>query len=249
MPSNVIASDATTRPSQRDVRPLGATRQLLLLLLVLGSVVSLLASGRLSVRLIVDGAASFAEIAAFVDANPAWPRLHMLRRQAERRIGASVSDATLLDWFARYPSLTAEGAQAHAAALQRAGRAEEAATLARTAWRERDFVTIDAERQFLARFQTVLAEADHQARLERLLWADVVTTSIRDESGRFVATVTIINDITARRRMEDELRSAREAAEEATRAKSMFLASMSHEIRTPMNGVLGMMEVLAWSLP
>lgn len=63
MPSNVIASDATV-PSQRDIRPLSATRQLLLLLLVLGSVVSLLASGRLSVRLIVDGAASFAFIPA-----------------------------------------------------------------------------------------------------------------------------------------------------------------------------------------
>ena len=43
------------------------------------------------------------------------------------------------------------------------------------------------------------------------------------------------------------LRAAQAAAEQANRAKSMFLASMSHEIRTPMNGVLGMAEILASS--
>jgi PAS domain S-box-containing protein len=67
---------------------------------------------------------------------------------------------------------------------------------------------------------------------------------LRDEQGRRIGTLSAGEDITERKRGEEELAKAKEAAEAANRAKSTFLAHMSHEMRTPLHGVIGMCQLL-----
>lgn len=68
--------------------------------------------------------------------------------------------------------------------------------------------------------------------------------ALRDEQGKLIALDGFIMDITERREMEEQLRLAKQQAEQAAEVKTTFLANMSHEIRTPLNAVIGFTELL-----
>jgi len=75
---------------------------------------------------------------------------------------------------------------------------------------------------------------------------ETIKTTFNDVNGNVQGIIGISFDITARYAMEEQLKIAKDQAEESNRLKTAFLANMSHEIRTPLNAIIGFSNLLVY---
>ena len=124
----------------------------------------------------------FGSYASFLMAHPGWPNEPANRRAAERQAALGTGTNTdVVAFFRRYPPRTGSGMVAFARALQSIGGQVEANKVARDAWRN-GVLSSDDESTLLTSFPNALSVADHDARMDALLWAGATTAARRQLS-------------------------------------------------------------------
>jgi len=76
-------------------------------------------------------------------------------------------------------------------------------------------------------------------------WESVSVSPLKNEEGKTTHYITVKEDITNRKKIEQEILEAKERAEKSDRLKEAFLQNLSHEIRTPMNAIVGFSGLIA----
>ncbi|SNS23281.1 soluble lytic murein transglycosylase [Sphingomonas laterariae] len=121
----------------------------------------------------------FSEYAGFLLAFPGWPGESAMRRTAERQLESyPVAPSEVARFFDRFPPLTNAGRLRQAEALASIGRTADATAAARAAWTGGALSESD-ELRLLGRFGPQLTQADHDTRMDRLLWDRATTAAAR----------------------------------------------------------------------
>lgn len=87
-------------------------------------------------------------------------------------------------------------------------------------------------------------EMENKKKSGEIFWELASITGIKNNEGTITQYIGIKEDITERKKAEQEIIAAKEKAENADKLKTAFLSNMSHEIRTPMNAIIGFSDLL-----
>lgn len=126
-----------------------------------------------------NGNAGFSDYASFMLAHPGWPGESGFRTAAERRLSAGGwSPGQAVGFFRRFPPQTSAAAAKYAQALLATGQAADAAQAARDAW-ARGALSQEDENALLTQFGGQLTPADHDRRMDLLLWQGATGSAAR----------------------------------------------------------------------
>ncbi|MDG5800573.1 transporter substrate-binding domain-containing protein [Marinilabiliaceae bacterium ANBcel2] len=76
-------------------------------------------------------------------------------------------------------------------------------------------------------------------------WESVIISPVKNEQEKIVNFVVVGEDITAIKKMQENIMAAKEKAEQSDKLKSVFINNLSHEVRTPLNAIMGFTEIVA----
>jgi PAS domain S-box-containing protein len=88
------------------------------------------------------------------------------------------------------------------------------------------------------------SEFENTKKNGEVFWENVSISPIKNETGDIVNFVAIMEDISERKELMEDLTNAKEKAQESDKLKTHFMNNISHEVRTPLNGILGFGDIM-----
>ena len=178
-----------------------------------------------------DGSSDFSRYSAFINANPSWPSIPLLRRRAEAALWQEHTDPqAVITFFASDPPRSAKGHFALARALLSRGDAARASAILHEAWRD-DAFSSDLEGQAREAFGSLITPANDAARMDARLYADDEDAALRAARHLDATAMAVAKARIAVIDQANDAKSALEAVPENARHEPGYLFSRIQWLR------------------